>query len=171
MQQGLTRFGAKALIGPAAALAALLVGSAVYVFDREAGSAAFLPAAWSLRAHTGSVFGGLAGSLPAFAHAFAFTVLTTLTVGPSARSIRRVAIFWAALLSAFELGQIDAVAAQLVPIIQALVPSTLGSGRLSAYFARGVFDPLDLAATCLGCLAAAGGLHALRHREPTLSSY
>lgn len=155
----------RVFIGATSASFALLLGSLVYVFDRAPGSAAFLPAAWSLKSYFGALFGPLGGNLPALMHAFAFTVLTALTSGLYPRRIWTVTLSWAATLTVFELGQFDPVTVELIPYLRALVPIELGVDRLSRYFERGTFDPLDLAATYIGCTAGALFTLALSHRQ------
>ncbi len=56
-------------------LAALLLGTMVYVVDRP-GDQSFVPSAISLVPFTPSVFGVVGHSLPTFTHVFAFSLFT-----------------------------------------------------------------------------------------------
>lgn len=86
------------------------------------------------------VFGGLAGNLPSFAHAFAFALLTALALAPWPRLARLGCVVCVLIDTVFEL-------AQWRPIGSALAP-------LGSYFASGTFDVFDLAAIAAGGAAA-----------------
>jgi len=132
---------------------ALLLGVAVYGLDRPPGSAAFLPAAWSL-AGSARPFGALAGQLPEFLHVFAFSLLTAAWLPATWRAAWSACASWWLIDSLFELGQHP----KLAPLLAAATSGLQGIPLLEhtpGYFIHGVFDPLDLAAIALGALAAA----------------
>lgn len=136
---------------------ALLAGVAVYAFDRPPGSAWFLPAAWSLggSAHP---LGVVTGQLPEFLHVFAFSLLTAMLLPATRRAAWASCVAWWLIDSLFELGQHP----KLSPILAAATSGLRDIpllGNTSAYFARGVFDPLDLLAIALGALAAGVCIH------------
>jgi hypothetical protein len=92
----------------------------------------------------------LTGQLPAFLHAYAFTLLGVAALGASRAHAAIVAVAWTAAGSLLETGQLPAVAE---PLSRALA-GIAGTGPVSAYFTGGTFDPLDICATALGALAA-----------------
>lgn len=149
-----------ALVG----LVGLLVGGAVYVLDRPADSTLlFLP---SIHIDAGaSAFGALGTALPSFAHTFAFILFTAASLRPDLRHAGWIVAAWLGVESAFELGQLEAVAGM-----------TAGPPVLRWFFVGGVFDPLDLVAIALGGAAAAltivffsqkEGLHVFAHEVST----
>lgn len=123
-----------------AALLALGAGVSVYLFGRPAGSSylgSYLDALhWDV-----GLFGAVGSSLPSFAHAFGFSLLSSLMVR------RRWAAcgLWALLGALFELTQQRAVAAYLAELP---LPSVVQA------YARGHFDPWDIGASCLGAACA-----------------
>lgn len=137
-----------------AAVLALLLGTAVYVFDRPAGTAYLLPAWLSLQDSGVRPFGAFGASLPTLAHAFAFSLLTALVLPRGAGNAALACGGWAALETLFELGQHPSVSPLLaraigerfsgIPVLDHVVP----------YFKGGVFDGMDVLFGLLGALAA-----------------
>lgn len=127
----------------ACAVLTLALAALVYLVDRPAHSALLLPAALQA-SHPLGWFGPLGGNLPAFAHAFAFALLTAAFAQGTRRAAWRACLLWWAIGSALELGQAAAHAS----------PATALPLALPAWFASGTFDPLDLAAVALGAAAA-----------------
>lgn len=140
----------------ALALAALLLGLAVYVTDRPAGHAALIPALPALSALAGGLsFGAAGGWLPSFVHPFAFALLTASLRAPARQPAFGACFGWWGVNLAFEGLQHPAAAAALAA--GAVEPGIAGRAlaALAAYAAAGTFDALDLAAVTLGALAAA----------------
>lgn len=156
---------------PALAGIALLLGAAVYVLDRPPGSAWFLPAAWSL-AGPAHPFGVIAGQLPEFLHVFAFSLLTAAVLPATRRAAWASCAAWWLIDSLFEIGQHPTIS----PILTAMTSGLKGIPLLEktpAYFARGVFDPLDLLAIALGALAAGfciQFIHAVQQQKKDMES-
>jgi hypothetical protein len=121
------------------------LGALVYVWDRGVGTTLLLPSAFGHRSGEGLLFGALGGSLPSFAHAFAFTLLTAALLGRNARARWLAGGGWWLVDTLFELGQHPALKDQL---------ATFMPGVIGAYFMHGTFDYFDLLATTLGVLAA-----------------
>lgn len=161
-----------------AAVLAFLLGTAVYVFDRPAGTAYLLPAWLNLQGSgvrpfgafgdLGALgaFGGVGASLPTLAHAFAFSLLTALVLPRGAGFAALACGGWALLETLFELGQHPSVSPLLaraigerfngIPVLDHLVP----------YFSGGVFDPVDVLFGLLGALAAFAVLRLAHAPEP-----
>ena len=138
----------------AAALIALCVGTAVYLFDRQADHV-YLMAPWmALGDHSRSIFGVLGNYLPTFTHVYVFILLTAALVASSLRSALVICLFWLVIDIAFELGQLTAVARQ----ISAFIPAWFGAipvlENTSRYFLSGTFDVLDVISIAAGALAA-----------------
>lgn len=125
------------------ALAALALGTLVYALDRGAGTAVLWPRALT-RQGGSPVFGAVGGSLPSLAHAFAFSLLSALAL-PWRRAWQAGACAgWAVVDALFEIGQHRALSG---PLGELLPP-------IAAYLRRGTFDPLDVAAGCVGAALA-----------------
>ncbi len=144
-----------------AAVLAFLLGTAVYVFDRPAGTAYLLPAWLSLQdsgVRPFGAFGAFGDSLPTLAHAFAFSLLTALVLPRGVGYAALACGGWALLETLFELGQHPSISPLLaraigerfsgIPVLDHLVP----------YFSGGVFDGMDVLFGLLGALAAFGVL-------------
>lgn len=136
-----------------AALGSLCIGVAVYLFDRG-GAAYFVPDVLQQALPTRSLFGWLAGSLPTFAHVFAFALLTTVVLGRQGKRALPVCLTWAAIDGSFELGQLDvarSAAGAAVPDAFSRVPLLEWT---ASYFTRGTFDITDVCSIALGAAAA-----------------
>lgn len=150
---------------------ALLLGAAVYAFDRPPGSAWFLPAAWSL-AGPAHPFGVIAGQLPEILHVFAFSLLTAAVLPATRRAAWTSCGAWWLIDSLFELGQHP----KLSPLLATATSGLKGIpllGNTPAYFANGAFDPLDLLAIALGALAAGlciQFIHAVQQQQKDMES-
>jgi hypothetical protein len=136
-----------------AASAALAVGVLVYALDRPPGSVGFIPAELSLARGHAPYFGALGGQLPDAVHVYAFILLTLLVRPENARVVSVCTAWWLGEI-ALKLAQHPTVAPyaaaaspgwfQHVPVLR----------NSAAYFVRGTFDPLDLAAITIGAAAA-----------------
>lgn len=154
-----------ALWGALLALAVLAAGALVYTLDRPAGSAAGLP--WPL-APTGrnlGVFGVLGGSLPSFAHAFAFSLANCLLLsgaGVGYAALGGCCGRWALLETVLECLQHPALGQPLATLLRQVVPHGATPdtwadrlvGHVANYFAHGTFDPLDVIAALVGAGAS-----------------
>lgn len=137
--------------------AALLLGLVVYLADRPAGSALLIPAIAALR--TGPLFGDAAGWLPSFVHVFALSLLSA-SVWPRRAGgppYAACALWWV-IDVAFEAGQHAGLAGALVWASHRALGDGALASALTGYFARGRFDPADVAAATAGALAAAAVL-------------
>ena len=138
---------------------ALLIGTAVYIFDRG-GAVGFVPSAWAAALRVRPVFGTLGGSLPTFTHTFGFALLFVALLRPRATAaVAAVCAGWTLVEAVFEIGQI--------PRVAALVDSWAGAARetwplrlLLQYLASGTFALADLVSVVLGgALAYIVALH------------
>ncbi len=134
-------------------LAALLLGTLVYVVDRP-GDQIFVPSAISLFPLTPTVFGIVGHSLPTFAHVFAFILLTAALLAGGKKTAIAVCLSWFLVEVAFELGQHPALALSLSTVIPSWFESLPILNKTDSYFLYGTLDPLDLLAIALGALAA-----------------
>lgn len=166
------RPGAAALV---LALAALALGTAVYLFARPAGSTWLTTGRPSTEAvrepGPGQVpqpWRQLGGSLPALLHTLAFSLLGALALGFSRRGLLLSAAFWVAVGMAFEVLQHPRVAAVLLQgprLADAETPLLLR--LLGDYAWLGTFDALDLAAVVVGgAMAFLLGMRWLRAAQP-----
>lgn len=132
---------------------ALLLGAAVYLVDRPAGSAWLLPAAWQA-ATPGRGFGSVGQWLPSLVHAFAFSVLTACLLPRRAGRAASACLGWALVDSLAEIGQHAALAAPLAAALAPAFDVAPLAMRLARYFMQGTFDPADLAAGLAGSALA-----------------
>lgn len=132
---------------------ALLLGAAVYLVDRPAGSAWLVPAAWQA-ATPGHGFGALGAWLPSFVHAFAFSVLTAWWLPRRPAFAAAACIGWAVVDSLAEIGQDASVAAPLAATLLAAFDGAPAAARLARYLSQGTFDPADLLAGLAGSALA-----------------
>ena len=150
------RFGRHAVklaaIGSSAILA-LVAGAAVYALDRDWASTLFLSHFAGLQAGRIGFFGLLGGNLPSFFHAYAFALLLIILLGRSPHARQMGAALWflaAVTLECLQAEQVKAVLGGAVSLADQ--PAYLAS--INAYIENGHFDPGDVAAAALGCLAA-----------------
>lgn len=148
-----------------AAVLVLSLGALVYVLDRPAASAAFFVAV-NVSHLVPPVFGQIGGSLPAFAHAFAFSILTAGLTDRTRVAAGAACLGWLLVDVAFEVGQYPAVAATLARAIPPELESWPIVGRTGGYFVAGTFDWRDLLAIVLGALAAYAFARWPTRREP-----
>lgn len=138
---------------PGSALFALLIGISVYVFDRNWATVQFLAPFAASSGEQGDVFGPLGQVLPAFCHAYAFSLLLILTLGRTPRMRILGAFAWFAVASGLEAMQAERVSA-LFHRLATLYPDSPVLGSVSNYVVNGHFDPGDLLAAGLGCAIA-----------------
>ena len=135
------------------ALVVLGLGTLVYVIDRPPGLTA-LPESITLFHPTVKFFGALGQSLPAFAHAFAFSLLTIALVGGGRGVTIGACMSWFLVDTAFELGQYPTIASKLAHLIPAWFEAVPILNRTDTFFRYGTFDSLDLLSIALGALTA-----------------
>lgn len=135
------------------ALAALAMGVLVYVLDRPAGTAYFLPQVLFFANGHHSWFRALGGRLPELAHVYAF-ILLTVAVSPWPGRVLPLCVFWWALATLAELGQHPALAPELAALVPHWFQQVPVLDNTANYFVRGTFDPWDLVAIALGSVSA-----------------
>jgi hypothetical protein len=137
----------------AAGVALLLVGAAIYWFDRphETVYAFRYFGLTSERSPAGmrGVLGGFGQNLPSLLHVVAFSLLTFAVLPHRTRSLARVvASFWVAVNFAFEVGQAFGTN------ISAALPSGFALApwldNIGPYFLNGTFDSADVAFLVFG---------------------
>lgn len=128
------------------ALAVLISGMWVYIVERAPEAAPFFSTV-SLYHRLPSVLGAVSASLPSFAHAFSFSIITALAMGPRRRLVLWSCLSWLFINFVFEIGQHSTVSSTIGS-------SPLFSETLSSYFEAGTFDPIDLFSIFLGVTTA-----------------
>lgn len=148
----------------ALAAAALLLGLAIYLTDRAAGHAIWIPAVPALAGRLS--FGALGGWMPSLLHPFAFALLTVAARAPHPRPAYGACLAWWAVNVVFEAVQHPLLSGPLAAFVaESDVTATL-LRPFAAFAVRGTFDTGDIVAATLGALAAAAVL-ALSHRLET----
>ncbi len=142
---------------PLAALyagAVLALGAGVYLLARD-WSTVYLLQGLAAAGPDGPLVdaGRWGGSLPSFAHVFAFSLLTALLLGGGAGRTGLACAFWAVVDGLFELGQLPALALAATPLTDRLAGLPV-LGNLGPYLQRGQFDVLDLLAIAAGAAGA-----------------
>jgi|GEM_PF-2281132 len=135
------------------AVAALLLGTAVYLLDRDWASAMFLEPFVDYQLSRSTIFGALGGFLPSLLHAYAIPVLIMVALSPWPWTRPWVCLLWFIMASLFEWLQSDASGALFLA-----ADGQLGDIPLLVYLKRysvqGQFDYIDLVATGVGSLTA-----------------
>ena len=137
----------------ASALFALVLGTCVYLVDRDWATTLFLAPLAGFQGEQAGLFGAAGNVLPAFCHAYAFSLLLILALGRSRRARISGALAWFAVAAGLEALQSPPFAALLRPLA-AWQPDSPALGSFMMYAQNGCFDPYDLAAAGLGCVAA-----------------
>lgn len=141
---------------------ALLAGLFVYIVDRPAAHAIWIPAIGLPAA--GRQFGAAGDWLPSFLHALAFSLLTASLWRAGSRAAYAACAAWALVDLAFEAGQHAQLKAPLaVALRHSAAPAEL-TEPLAGYLLRGTFDVADIAAVLAGSLCAAAVLMLLAER-------
>jgi hypothetical protein len=151
------------------AVAVLLLGSAVYLLDRDWADSMLLHSFIAYQWPKSTVFGALDGVLPALLHAYAIPVLIIVALRPWPWTRPWVCLLWFTVASILELMQSDTVKAIFFADdgLPANVPLL---GYLERYAVQGHFDNVDLLATGFGCLTAlAVTIVIAPHRQRTLA--
>ncbi len=144
---------AQGLALPGSAFLALLVGTSVYLLDRDWAAVLFLAPFAALQGDPSNLFGSLGNGLPAFCHAYAFSLLLILALGRTRRARLLGALAWFAVAAGLEFLQSPEISALLSSLPARHTDSPV-TGSVVNYAVNGRFDPHDLAAAGLGCMAA-----------------
>jgi hypothetical protein len=135
------------------AVAALLLGTVVYLLDRDWANSMLMAPFIAYQWPTSAVFGAFGGSLPALLHAYAIPVLIIVALRPWPSTRPWVCLLWFTLASTLEWLQSDAAVA-LFLAADRLPGDVPLLGYLERYAVQGQFDYIDLLATGVGCLTA-----------------
>ena len=135
------------------AILALAAGTSVYLFDRDWTSALFLAPFADKQVGNVGLFGALGSNLPSFLHAYAFALLLILLLGRTSHARQLGASLWFAIAATLECLQATQIAALLDGSALLRTDTTI-LGSIQVYIANGHFDPGDLFAAGLGCVAA-----------------
>ena len=146
------------------AVAALLLGTAVYVLDRNWANSISLGIFVEYQWPRSAMFGALGGFLPALLHAYAISVLIIVALWPWPRTRIMGCLLWFTIASTLELLQSGVGDAWLTSLERPLGDLAL-VGYLKSYAIHGRFDSLDLLATGGGCLTALAVITAVEQRR------
>jgi hypothetical protein len=144
------------------AVAALLLGTTVYLLDRDWSSTVFLETFIAHQRPKSTVFGVLGGSLPSLLHAYAICALLVVALWPWPRTRPWICLLWFGLASFLECLQSDAANLWFVAH-ERLAGEMPLMASLKGYVLQGQFDGIDLLATGIGCLAALSATTAITH--------
>ncbi len=137
----------------ASALVALVLGTCVYLLDRDWAAVLFLAPFAALQGEQANLFGFVGNVLPSFCHAYAFSLLLILALGRTLRARIFGALAWFAVAAGLEVLQSPQVST-LLPSPALLQTDSPLLGSIFNYAVNGRFDPYDLAAAGLGCVTA-----------------
>lgn len=147
-------------------VAALLLGSLVYLIDRPPDQTYFIysaPVSISLYNIFPALFGAIGNSLPAFIHVFSFSLITAGLLSCRERGCDIVCLSWLFVDFSFELGQkYSALPLKIIPGWFNGIPFLENSAN---YFQHGTFDVFDVAAITLGGVMAYLALIITKRRE------
>jgi hypothetical protein len=135
------------------ALIALVLGTAVYLFDRDWSTVRFLAPLSARQPGVGGWFGSLGNTLPSFLHAYAFALLMILALRPYRHAATVGALGWFTVAETLELLQIDSFR-QFCDGVAGSLSNLVWINGAGTCLVSGIFDTGDLWATALGCSAA-----------------
>ena len=138
---------------PGSAILALLLGITIYVLDRDWATTLFLAPVARYQPESAGLFGSLGHTLPSFFHAYAFSLLLILALGRAKYARQIGAAAWFVLAAGLEAVQADYFHPLFVSSDAQPGASTVVSS-IQSYVVNGQFDPADVAASLLGCVAA-----------------
>ena len=138
--------GARLWLSLAIACLALLAAVSVYLFVRP--SAPPLLAALHSRSDWLAAYNHYLGSAPALFYTLAIGMFIGI-FAPTRDAARRHCLVWIVVAACLEASQASMVAERLVSWLAPLLPNAVWN-LIGPYWQRGVFDPLDLAATVIG---------------------
>ncbi len=139
----------------AVGMAVLMVGASVYLVDRPPEDTYFIhrsPYGISLHQDLPNLFGVMGRSLPAFAHAFAFTVITGGFITGGKKGYFTIAVGWLVVDSAFEFGQ--RYGESMIKMIPSWFRGIPFLENLESFFRKGTFDWMDILAVIGGSASA-----------------
>ena len=135
------------------AVSALLLGTAVYLLDRDWADSLFMESFTDYQWSRSGMFGTLGGFMPSLLHAYAIPVLIMVALSPWPWTRPWVCLLWFIMASFFEWLQSDSAGALFffadrpsgdIPLLT----------YLERYSVQGQFDYIDLVSTGVGCLTA-----------------
>jgi hypothetical protein len=136
-------------------LAALVLGSLIYIVDRPPHQTYFVynsPIDISLFRVIPNLFGSIGSNLPSFIHVFSFILITASLLFCTKRGYFVICLSWFLVDFTFELGQ------RFYLCFLGRIPDWFTGipflEKTANYFLHGTFDPVDLAAITLGTLIA-----------------
>jgi len=142
------------LIWLATGLSSLILGTLVYITDRNPDTVYFLSENLSLFQTRSGTFGPFGDHLPTFLHCFALILMTAAVLGSQRISAIKVSLAWMFIDSTFEIAQAQAIS----KLITTYIPSWFGSTPIlentQAYLIYGKFDVIDLISIMVGGIAA-----------------
>jgi len=145
---------------------ALVLGGLVYALDRGGWPSAQLAGLAGLAGATAAPwFGSVGGWLPSLVHPFAFSLFTAALRTSGAPPATLACAAWGLVNVLFELGQHPRVGPVLAAHLESAFGAAGGARALAHFFARGRFDPADLAAAVAGAAAAAVWLRVASSRK------
>lgn len=134
----------------AIAIAAMLVGAALYILERPLG----LSEDGALVESGGALVGFLGRVIPDVLHPFAFAMLTGALLKPSSMKYGLVCLTWALIDLVLEVGAAPPVLAWLETVSKPYIGSVPGIEAMLGYFREGVFSMVNVLAVLFGaCLA------------------
>jgi hypothetical protein len=128
---------------------ALILGLCTYLMFRQQQYLNFLPKGVTLDIKVPHLCQIISRNLPSFLHTFSFIMITL-----GIHSHYMVYIGWLTIELVFEIGQYPVMASWIAKICPLSLHGNIICERILSFFINGRFDPLDLAATCLGALTA-----------------
>ena len=132
---------------------ALVLATAVYIFDRDWSTVRFLAPLSALQPEIGGGFGPLGNTLPSFLHAYAFALLVILALRPNRHANTVGALGWLSVAGTLELLQIDS-ARGFCDGVAGSISNLIWIDGAGTCLVSGIFDTGDLWATALGCITA-----------------
>ena len=132
-------------------LIGLLIGIVFYLVDRPPGDVYFVRQLGSHLSRYGKwpvIFGRFGASLPAFIHAFSFSLISTGIMAARIRGAIAICSGWVLVDILFEIGQ--KYHAVVNPLIPDWFDGILFLENTRAYFREGTYDMNDVIATCIG---------------------
>ena len=121
---------------------------------RPSGSVWFVPSSLHLDLTVPRILRHAIGPLPTFTHTLAFSLFTAGIVDSRRLVGAVICAAWCALESGFELGQRPDFSPWLTSRLPAWFDHIWLLANARSYFARGTFDPFDLAAAAAGATVA-----------------
>lgn len=147
------RAAARGLAAPGSALVVLLIGTSVYLLDREWSAVLFLAPFAAFQGGPADLFGTIGHVLPAFCHAYAFSLFLILVLGRSRHARVAGACSWFGIAAVLEILQAERFSAMLASFT-GLTATAPVLNSLNVYLVNGRFDFGDLGAAGLGCIIA-----------------